>query len=65
MFLRAIENSGNSNSAPILLQLVETSKDKKTGFAGGLYRTTTLIQNICIYMKKNKIKAALCRRSQI
>jgi hypothetical protein len=34
MFLRSIENSRNVNSAPILLQLVETTKDKKTAFAG-------------------------------
>ena len=34
MFLRAMENSRNVNSAPILLQLIESTGDKKTSFAG-------------------------------
>ena len=34
MFLRAMENSRNVNSAPILLQLIEPTGDKKTSFAG-------------------------------
>ena len=50
MFLRAIENSQNVNSAPILLQLVETTKDKKTAFAGWLMTKQVLI--FCCKMVK-------------